>query len=138
MSLLLALFLVVHGSIHIGYICGPAWPFVAADPWLVTGLGASPDTVRAAGVVLVLVSSVGWLLAEVTATGFARSLWPFFIVVASVASAIVLLLFVTPWTLPGLAIDAVLLWATLVRGWYPAPFFGSAGRTSSGSHATAR
>ena len=49
MPLLLALFLVVHASIHIGYICGPAWPFVAIDPWLVTALGANPDAVRTVG-----------------------------------------------------------------------------------------
>ena len=35
------------------------------------------------------------------------------------------LLFITPWTLPGLAIDAVLLWATLVRGWRPTRFLGA-------------
>jgi hypothetical protein len=131
MSLLLALFLVVHASIHIGYICGPAWPFVATDPWLVTGVGASSDAVRTVGIALVLVTFVAYLLAVVTATGFLRSLWKPLIVVASVTSAIVLVLFVTPWTLPGLAIDAVLLWATLVRGWLPTPFFGGAGHSSS-------
>jgi len=124
MSLLVALILVLHASIHIGYICGPAWPFMASDPWLVTGLGASPDAVRAAGIVLVLVTFVAFVLAAVTATGLARSLWKPLIAVAAVASAIVLTIFVTPWTLPGIAIDAVLLWATLVR-------------TSSGRHAAA-
>ena len=138
MSLLLALFLVVHASIHIGYICGPAWPFVATDPWLVTGLGASSDTVRAVGIVLVLVTFVAFVLAAVTATGFVRSAWKPLIVVASVASAIVLLLFVTPWTLPGLAIDAVLLWATLVRGWRPTRFFGRTRHASPPSQAAVR
>jgi hypothetical protein len=138
MSLLFALFLVVHACIHIGYICGPAWPFVAADPWLVTLFGADPDTVRTVGIALVLVSFVGYLLAAVAATGFARSLLARFILVASVGSAIVLILFVTPWTLPGLAIDAVLLWATLVGGWRPTPFFGRVRRASPVSQAAAR
>lgn len=88
MPLLLAVFVVVHASIHIGYICGPAWPFVATDPWLVALLDASPDTVRAVGVALVLVSFVAYLLAAVAATGFVRSLWKPLIVTASVASAI--------------------------------------------------
>ena len=92
MSLLLALFLVVHASIHIGYICGPAWPFVASEPWLVTGLGASADMVRAVGIVLVLVTFVAFVLAAVTATGFMRSSWKPLTIVASVASATVLLL----------------------------------------------
>ncbi len=138
MSLVLALFLVVHAGIHIGYICGPAWPFVAADPWLVTGVGASSDAVRTVGIALVLVTFVAYLLAAVTATGFGRSLWKPLIVVASVASAIVLTIFVTPWTLPGLAIDAVLLWATLAQGWRPTPFFGRVANACSGSQETAR
>jgi len=138
MSLLTALFLVVHAFIHISYVCGPVWPFVATDPWLVTSLGASPETVRTVGIALVLVTFVAYLLAAVTTTGFLRSLWKPFIVVASVASAIVLVLFVTPWTLPGLAIDAVLLWATLVQGWHPTRSFGSAGHAASGSQETAR
>jgi hypothetical protein len=131
MSLLFALLLVVHAGIHVGYICGPAWPFVAIDPWLVTGLGAGPDTVRTVGIALVLVSFFAYLLAAVTAAGFMRFLWRPLIVVASGASAIVLVLFVTPWTLPGLAIDAVLLWATLLRDWQPTPFFGRARHASS-------
>ena len=67
--ILLALFLVVHASIHIGYICGPAWPFVATDPWLVTLLGANPDTVRSVGIALVLVTLVAFVLAAVAAWG---------------------------------------------------------------------
>jgi hypothetical protein len=132
MSLVLALFLVVHASIHIGYICGPAWPFVVADPWLVTVVGAGSGEVRAVGIAVVVVTFVAGLLAALTAVGLLpRRLWAPFIVVASVASAIVLTLFVTPWTVLGLAIDAILLWATLVAGWQPAPFFGRVGHASS-------
>jgi hypothetical protein len=138
MSLLLALFLVVHASIHIGYICGPAWPFVATDPWLVTGAGAGSDTVRTVGIALVLLSFFAYLLAALTATGFLRSLWRPLVMVASAASALVLTMFVTPWTLPGLAIDAALLWATLVAGWQPTPFFGRGRHASSSMQEAAR
>lgn len=138
MSILIGLFLIVHASIHIGYICGPAWPFVSSDPWLVAAFGANPDTVRTAGIALVVVTFVAFVLAAVTVTGFVRSAWKPLVVVASVASAVVLILFVTPWTLPGLAIDAVLLWATLVRGWRPTPISGGARRASRPRPATAR
>jgi hypothetical protein len=132
MSLLLALILVVHASIHIGYICGPAWPFVAADPWLVTVFGAGSGEVRAVGIAIVVVTFVAYILAAATAVGLLpRRLWAPLIVVASVASAIVLTLFITPWTVPGLAVDAILIWATLVQGWQPTPFFGGAGRSPS-------
>jgi hypothetical protein len=119
MSRLLAPFLAIHGAVHIGYICGPAWPFAATDPWLVTLVGVNPNTVRAIGIALALVAFAGYLLAAVTAAGFAPPLWPVFLPAAAGASAIMLILFVTPWTLPGLAIDTVLLVATLVRGWRP-------------------
>jgi hypothetical protein len=125
MSLLLALFLVVHGGVHIGYICGPAWPFVATDPWLVTAIGASPDAVRTVGVALVLVTFFAFLIAAPTAVGILPSrLWAPLVAVGSVASAIVLVMFITPGTIPGLAIDALLLWAVLARKWRPAPLIG--------------
>ncbi len=110
MSLLFAAFLIVHAGIHIGYICGPAWPFAATDPWLVTILGAGPDAVRALRASPSSASTfIAFLLAALTAVGLLPSrLWAPLIVVGSIASAIVLVLFVTPWTLPGLAIDAVL------------------------------
>ena len=138
MSLLLALFLVVHASIHIGYICGPAWPFVGSDPWLVTVVGAGPDAVRTVGIALALVSFFAYVLAALTAIRPLRAAWKPSIVVASVSSAMVLVLFVTPWTLPGLLIDAVLLWAALARSWQPTPFFGCSPRASSGVQEAAR
>lgn len=67
-----------------------------------------------------------------------RSLWEPLIVVASMASAMLPALFVTRWTPPGLVIDAVLVWATLARGWQPTPFFGRTRHTSSRMRETAR
>mgnify|MGYP001370439253 CR=1 FL=1 len=86
MSLLLALFLVIHAAIHIGYIFGPAWPFIASDPWLVTAVWIAPDAVRTAGTALVLVTFAAFLLAALTATGFGRSRWRPLVIVASVAA----------------------------------------------------
>lgn len=139
MPLLLALFLVVHACIHIGYVCGPAWPFVATDPWLVTALGASPVTVHTVGIALVVVTFVAYLLAALTVVGLLpRAAWKPLVAVAAMTSAIVLTLFITPWTLPGLVIDAVLLWAMVIAGWHPTPIFGSAGRSPSGSREALR
>jgi hypothetical protein len=138
MSILLALLLVVHASIHVGYICGPAWPFVATDPWLVTLLGANPDEVRSVGIALVLMTVAAFVLVAVAGMGFVRSPWKPLVVLGSVTSAVVLILFVTPWTLPGIAIDAVLLWATLVQDWRPAPLFGRPRHASHPRRAAAR
>ena len=125
MSLLIALFLVVHGGVHIGYLCSRSWPFEAGDPWPVTGLGAAPETVAGIGTALVLVAFFGFLAAALVAVGILPSrAWRPLVVVASVASAAVLVLSFTPATVPGLAIDAVLLWAVLVRDWSPTPLVG--------------
>jgi hypothetical protein len=137
MSRLLAPFLVVHGAIHIGYICGPAWPFAAADSWLVMLFGVDPGTLRAIGIALALAAFLGYLIAAVSA-GFAPSIWPVVLPVAAVASATLLLLFATPWTLPGLAIDAVLLFATFARGWRPTPYTAVRPRLSPARQAPVR
>lgn len=122
MSRLLAPLLIVHGAIHIGYVCGPAWPFAVSEPWLVTLAGVGADTTRAIGIALALMAFVGYQLTAITATGFASSLWPVLVSASATASAILLVLFATPWTLPGLAIDAALVVATVARGWRPARF----------------
>ncbi len=131
MPLLVALFLVVHGGVHIGYICGPNWPFEATDPWMVTALGVASAGVRDAGIALVMVTFFAFLLAALTAVGVLPSrLWAPLVAVGSAASAIVLLLFVTPWTVAGLTIDAALAWAVLGRHWRPAPLIGRRRRSS--------
>lgn len=126
MSLLIALALIVHGGVHVGYACGRSWPFVATDPWIVAGLGAGPDTARGVGIALVVVIFVAYLLAALAAAGVLvpSALFAPLIVIGSVASAMLLVVFVTPWTVPFLVIDALLLWATLIQNWRPAPFFG--------------
>lgn len=129
MSLLIALFLVVHGGIHVGYLCSRSWPFESGDPWLVTGLGAAAEAVAVVGAALVLVAFFGFLLAALTAVGLLPArLWRPLIAVAAVASAATLVLFITPGTVPGLVIDAVLLGAVLGRGWKPEPFIGRRAR----------
>lgn len=126
MSLLIALALIVHGGVHVGYACGPAWPFVATDPWLVTGMGVGADSVRGVGIALAVVTFVGYFLAALAVAGVIvpSSLFAPLIAVAAIASAILLVAFVTPWTVPFLVIDAILLWATLLQSWRPVPFFG--------------
>jgi hypothetical protein len=103
---------------------------VAADPWLVTLFRVDAGTLRAIGIALALAAFLGYLLAAVAA-GFAPSIWPLVLPVAAAASAIVLIVFATPWTLLGLAIDAVLLVATFVRAWRPTPYTAGHHRVSS-------
>jgi hypothetical protein len=125
MSLMLALFLVVHGGIHVGFLCSRSWPFTAGDSWLAAATGIPPDAIAGAAGALVLVTFLGFLLAALAAVGLLPArLWRPLVAVAAVASVVALVLFVTPGTVPGLAIDAVLLWAVVARGWRPVPLVG--------------
>jgi hypothetical protein len=122
MALLLAAFLIVHGGIHMGFLCGGDWPFEPGEPWLVTMLGAASPAVHDAGAVLVLVAFFAFLVAAPAALRLLPAAsWRAAVAVGSIASAIALVLFVTPWTLPGIAIDALLVWAVVVRGRRPGP-----------------
>jgi hypothetical protein len=122
MALLLAAFLVVHGAIHVGFLCGADWPFEPGDPWPVVALGLGPGGIRDAGGVLAVVAFLAFLLAAPTVVGVPPArLWRPLVAIGAAASAILLVVFVTPWTLPGIAVDAVLLWAVVVRGRRPAP-----------------
>ena len=137
MSLLISLVLIAHGSMQIGYvICGPVGIVDGADPWLVSGLGVSPEAVQIAGLVLAGLTFVAYLVAALPAVGLLPSrLWAPLVAVASASSAVVLVIFFAPETLPGLAIDAFVLWAALARGWSPTPLFGRARRNRSGQAA---
>jgi len=90
--------------------------------WLVTGAGLDPALVRALGTAMALatvalvvaagLSTVGWLVPP--------EWWSGLVVAGAVASAMTLVIFFHPWIVLGLAIDAALLWVTLVVGWAPA------------------
>jgi hypothetical protein len=121
MRVLLALGLLVHGSIHIGFACSRSWPFAASDPWIVTRLGAPADAVAQLGIALALVTFFAFLFAAGSTIGLLpRRWWRWLAGAGAVASAVMLIAFGTPWTLPGIAVDAALLWAIVVQAWTPA------------------
>jgi hypothetical protein len=129
MPLLLALFFIVHGGVHIGYLCSRSWPFEPRDPWLVTALGVPPAVVATACAALVLATFIGFLVAALAGVGLLpRALWRPAMLVGSVASAVALVVLITPGTVPGLVIDCVVLWAVLARGWRPTPLIGPRAR----------
>jgi branched-subunit amino acid transport protein AzlD len=129
-NVLIAALLIGHALVHASYLSpapprtadGPHWPFEMARSWLVTRAGLDPALVRTLGTAMVIatvalfvaagLSTVGWLVPP--------EWWPELIVVGATASAVTLVMFFHPWIVLGLAIDAALLWATLVIGWSPA------------------
>jgi hypothetical protein len=126
MPLLIALVLVGHAVMHIGAVaCGLL--FVPTPPWIVTGTGVDFDAVKAIAVVLTSITVAGYLFAVLAGAGIVvpRSWWRPLVVVASVASATMLVGLFSLSAVPGLAIDAVLVWAVLARSWQPTPILGS-------------
>jgi hypothetical protein len=122
MPLLIALVLVGHAVMHIGAVaCGLL--FVSTPPSIVTGTGVDLDALKTIAVVLTSVAVAGYLLAALVAAGIAipRSWWRPLVVVASFASATMLVGLLSVAAVPGLAIDAVLVWAVLARSWQPTP-----------------
>jgi hypothetical protein len=125
MGLLVAVFLLAHGLIHVAFISpappatadGPAWPFVTDRSWLLRALGVQPEMVRILAMALVAATVVGFALAAVAALGVAPGLWMPAIAIGSIASLGTLIGFFHPWLSLGIAIDVVLLCATFVSGW---------------------
>ncbi len=120
---------------HIGAVaCGLL--FVSTPPPIVTGSGVDLDAVKAIAVAFTSVAVTGYLLAALAAAGIVvpRNWWRPLVVVASVASATVLVGLLSVPAVPGLAIDAVLVWAVLARSWQPTPVPGGRERTERQAH----
>lgn len=123
----IALFLAAHGLIHASFLGrppatagGPEWPFSLAGSWALTPLGLDAAASRLVGLGLIAVVVAGYLLGAVAYLGIGpEAVFVPAVVVASVASLVLLAVFFHPWLVLGLAIDAVLLWAVLGNGWLP-------------------
>jgi hypothetical protein len=135
MPLLIALVLVGRAVMHIGAVaCGLL--FASTPPSIVTGTGVDVGAIKALAVAFTSVAVAGYLLAALAVAGIGvrRDWWRPLVVVASVASATMLLgLFSLP-AVPGLAIDAVLVWAVLARSWQPTSVRGGRERTEHAAH----
>ena len=86
-------------------------------------LGVAPPAMRLLGVGLVAATLGGFALAAICTLGIVPpGLWAASIVVGTVASLSLLVLFFRPWLVLGVGIDLALLWAVLVAGWLPDAF----------------
>ncbi len=128
MKLVLAVFLAAHALIHVSYLTpappqtagGPAWPFQADHSWLITRFGLDPTLVRSLAVVLVAATIAAFLAAGLATLGWlSAAWWPGLVVLGAALSLTTLTVFFHPWLLLGIAIDVVVLLATVVGGWTP-------------------
>lgn len=129
-TVLLAVFLVAHGLVHLLFFAppppppatagGPTWPFALDSSWALTPLGIGADATRILGTALIALTIAGCSFAAIVALGvLPRSLWVPAVITGAVASLAVLLVFYRPWLTLGVAIDVVLLWLVLVADWVP-------------------
>lgn len=134
MTWLLAIFLLAHGLIHASFISprppatagGPEWPFELSRSWLLSPLGLDGDVGRAIGVLLLVVSVIAFAVAAASAAGVvAETVFAPAVGAGAIASLALLVVFFHPWLVLGVAIDAILLWATLVARWTPQSGFPS-------------
>jgi len=129
-SIIVAIFLAAHALIHTGFVSArpaptpgaPPWPFDLGHSWALGSLGVDEPVTRVIGTGLLVVLMLAYAVAALAVLGVVPTgLFVPAIAIGSVASLAMLGVFFHPWLLIGIAIDLVLLWATLVGGWRPGP-----------------
>jgi hypothetical protein len=131
---LLAAFLLGHGLVHVMFIAPqppPAtagqgtgnieYPFDAGKSWLVSAHVLDLKSVRPIVAVLVAVVVLGYGLAALATVGILvpASWWSLLVIVATLASAALMVVALSPGLVLGMAIDLVLLWLAIVAAWSP-------------------
>ena len=113
----LAIFLIVHGLVHSILAvtpnpgdpgAGPGAFFTAAErSWLLPQLGLNATTIRWTGIILVFLSTLGFVLAGLGILGVPglSTIWRTVAVVSSCVSLLLLILFWHPWLIVGVLID---------------------------------
>jgi hypothetical protein len=117
---LFGLFLVVHGLIHLSWIApkpdDPSYPFRLSDPAVFKR--ADPRTIAGIGAVLVVVSTLAFVVAGLGVWDVAglQSVWRAAAVLGAVLSLVVVATFWHRWFLAGPLLDLAIIAAAVV-GW---------------------
>ena len=128
-ALLVAVFLVAHGVVHLLFLSpqppaspdAPHWPFSLAGSRILGRLGIEAPAARTIGVALLVVLLAGYSGSALAVLGLLpATVFEPLVIAASAASLALLGLFFDRWLLIGIAIDVVLLWLVVVAGWNPA------------------
>ena len=137
LKIALALFLIAHGLVHsiLAIAPNPSDPdakpgtfFTAVErSWLLPQLGLDATTIRWIGIILVALSTLGFILAGLGVLGVPglNTIWRTVSVVSSCLSLLLLILFWHPWLIVGVLIDIGILLALLWAKWPPVDMIGS-------------
>lgn len=133
----ITVFLIAHGLVHLGlaFAPDPGDPdakagafFTAADrSWLLPQLNLGGSAVQWIGIILVGLSTVGFVLAGMGVLGVAglAGLWRPLVAASAAVSLLLLILFWHPWLPVGVLIDVGILASLLLFNWPPADMFGA-------------
>ena len=129
-SLIVALFVLIHGAVHLCYLAprppatadGPTWPFTLDRSWVLSRADTPAEVMRLIGLALASVTFAAFTLAAMSIAGVVpASLAAVALVLGAASSIALLVLFFHPWLVLGLVIDIALAWAATIAGWSPAP-----------------
>ncbi|MBK5109072.1 MAG: hypothetical protein JJE12_13120 [Anaerolineales bacterium] len=137
MKIIIALFLIAHGLVHAGLAAAPnpsdpdAKPgafFTSPDrSWLFHQLGLDASVVQWIGITLVVLSTLGFVLAGLGVFGVPGldEIWRTIAVVSTIISLVLLVLFWHPWIIVGVLIDIGVLVSLLWTNWPSVDLIGS-------------
>jgi hypothetical protein len=137
MRIALGIFIIAHGLVHsiLAIAPNPADPdakvglfFTSVNrSWMLPRLGLNPGVIQAIGIILVALSTLGFLLAGlgILGVGGLSVIWRTVAVVSSIISSLLLIIFWHPWLPVGLVIDILTVVGLLVIKWPPVDLFGS-------------
>jgi hypothetical protein len=130
------LFLIAHGLVHSGLAAAPN-PY-DSDPkpgtfftattrnWLLPKLGFQDAVVQWVGIVLVALTTIGFIVAGLGGLGVSgiSTIWRTVAIASSYVSLLLLILFWHPWLVVGVLIDIGVLVSLLWANWPPESLIG--------------
>jgi len=137
LKIALGLFIIAHGLVHAILAVAPNPSDTNAKPgtffttvdrsWLLPQLGLSASAVQWVGIILVALSTLGFVLAGLGIFGVAglSAIWRTLAIISSCISLVLLILFWHPWLPVGVLIDIGILIALLWAKWPPVDMIGS-------------
>jgi len=137
LKIVLAIFLIAHGLVHSILALAPTPGDPDAKPgafftaversWLLPQLGLNAATIRWIGIILVALSTFGFILAALGILGVPglSTIWRTTAVASACVSLLLLILFWHSWLVVGVLIDVGILIALLWVDWPYAELIGS-------------
>ena len=133
----LGIFIIAHGLVHTVLAVAPNPADANAKPgafftasersWLLPSFGLNATAIQWIGIILVALSTLGFILAGLGIFGIAglNIIWRTVAIISASVSLSLLILFWHPWLPVGVLIDIAILFSLLWAKWTPVDWIGS-------------